>query len=95
MKNIDVAPLAYYNVLQKEAIAMTVSVRLNEEDSTLFRDYAALHGISLSELIRRSVLEHIEDEYDMRCYKRAMQEYRQHPEETYSLEEMEKELGLA
>ena len=30
-----------------------------------------------------------------RCYERAMQEYRQHPEETYSLEEMEKELGLA
>ena len=40
---------------------MTVSVRLNDDDAALFRDYAALHGITMSELIRRAVLERIND----------------------------------
>ena len=38
---------------------MTVSVRLNDDDAALFRDYAALHGLTMSELIRRAVLERI------------------------------------
>ena len=73
---------------------MTVSVRLNDDDAALFRDYAALHGITMSELIRRAVLERINDAYDMRCYDRAMAEYGAHPE-TFTLDEVEKELGLS
>ena len=73
---------------------MTVSVRLNDDDAALFRDYAALHGLTMSELIRRAVLERINDAYDMRCYDRAMAEYRAHPE-TFTLGEVEKELGLS
>ena len=63
---------------------MTVSVRLNDDDAALFRDYAALHGLTMSELIRRAVLERINDAYDMRCYDRAMAEYRAHPESSRS-----------
>ena len=48
---------------------MTISLRLNEADSMLFKKYAELHGISVSELLRRSVLEHIEEEYDLQAYK--------------------------
>lgn len=73
---------------------MTVSVRLNDDDAALFRDYAALHGLTMSELIRRAVLERINDAYDMRCYDRVMAEYRAHPE-TFTLDEVEKELGLS
>ena len=73
---------------------MNVSVRLNEADATLFRKFAELNGISMSELIRQSVMEHIEDDYDMKCYKKAMQEYQANPE-TFTLDEVEKELGLA
>ena len=39
-------------------------------------------------------MEHIEDDYDMKCYKKAMQEYQANPE-TFTLDEVEKELGLA
>lgn len=73
---------------------MTASVRLNDNDAMLFRKYAEMHGISMSELVRRSVLERIEDDFDMKCYEKAMQEYRKDPK-TYTLDEVEKELGLA
>ena len=72
---------------------MTISLRLNEADSILFKKYAELHGISVSELLRRSVIEHIEEEYDLQAYKDAIVEYRENPI-TYTLDEVEKELGL-
>ena len=72
---------------------MTISLRLNEADSILFKKYAELHGISVSELLRRSVLEHIEEEYDLQAYKEAIAEYHENPI-TYTLDEVEKELGL-
>ena len=72
---------------------MTISLRLNEADSILFKKYAELHGISVSELLRRSVIEHIEEEYDLQAYEEAISEYHENPI-TYSLDEVEKELGL-
>ena len=72
---------------------MTISLRLNEADSMLFKKYAEMNGISISELVRRSVLEHIEEEYDLQAYEEAIAEYHENPI-TYSLDEVEKELGL-
>ena len=72
---------------------MTISLRLNEADSMLFKKYAEMNGISISELVRRSVLEHIEEEYDLQAYQEAIEEYRENPI-TYTLDEVEKELGL-
>lgn len=72
---------------------MTISVRLNEEEARLFRAYADMNGMTVSELIRQSVLERIEDEHDLQAYDKAMAEYRQNPV-TYSLDEVERELGL-
>ena len=72
---------------------MTISLRLNDADSMLFKKYAEMNGISVSELLRRSVLEHIEEEYDLQAYKEAIVEYRENPI-TYTLDEVEKELGL-
>ena len=72
---------------------MTISLRLNEADSMLFKKYAEMNGISVSELLRRSVLEHIEEEYDLQAYQEAIEEYSENPI-TYTLDEVEKELGL-
>lgn len=72
---------------------MTVSVRLNEEDEKLIKTYADMNNISLSDLIRNAVIEKIEDEYDLKCYEKAMKEYNKNPK-TYTLEEVKKELGL-
>lgn len=72
---------------------MTISVRLSDEDTELFKQYAQMHNVSLSDLIRNAVIEKIEDEYDLKCYEEAMRKYLQNPK-TYSFEEVEKELGL-
>lgn len=72
---------------------MTISLRLNDEDTMLFKKYAEMNGISVSELVRQSVLERIEDEYDLSAYEKAMKEYENNPV-TYSLDEVKKELGL-
>ena len=70
---------------------MTVSLRLNDSDSQLIKAYAEMNGISVSELLRKSVLERIEDEFDLKAYEKAMEEYRANPV-TYSLEDVMKEL---
>ena len=57
----------------------TISLRLSNEDTELFRKYAALNGISLSELVRQSVLDRIEDEYDLKAYKNAVDAYHRNP----------------
>ena len=72
---------------------MTVSLRLNDSDSQLIKAYAEMNGISVSELLRKSVLERIEDEFDLKAYEKAMEEYRNNPK-TYSLDEVKKELGF-
>ena len=72
---------------------MTVSVRLNEKDEKLFKKYAEMHGMSLSDLFRSSVMERIEDEFDLKFYEEAMAEYEKDPV-TYSHEEIGKMLGL-
>ena len=72
---------------------MTISLRLNEEDSVLIKKYAELNRISVSELIRQSVMERIEDEYDLALFEKVYAEYKQNPV-SYSLEDVKKELGL-
>lgn len=72
---------------------MTISLRLSEEESILFKRYAEIHGITVSELVRQSVLERIEDEYDLKLYEKAIEEYRKNPV-TYSLDEVEGELNF-
>ena len=72
---------------------MTISVRLSDKDMELIKTYAKINNISLSDLIRNAVMEKIEDEYDLECYKKAMQEYKENPK-TYTMDEVKKELGL-
>lgn len=72
---------------------MTISVRLSDKDTELIKAYADINNISLSDLIRNAVLEKIEDEYDLECYRKAIEEYKKNPQ-TYTLEEVKEELGL-
>lgn len=72
---------------------MTISVRLSDKDTELIKAYADMNNISLSDLIRKAVLEKIENEYDLKTYYEAMEEYKKNPK-TYTLDEVEKELGV-
>ena len=72
---------------------MTISLRLSEEDTLLIKKYAELNKLSVSELIRQTLMERIETEYDLESFEKAMAEYKSNPV-TYSLDDVEKELGL-
>ena len=72
---------------------MTISVRLNDKDTELIKAYAEMNNLSLSDLIRNAVLEKIEDEYDLECYKKAIEDYKKNPK-TYTMDEVKKELGM-
>ncbi|MBQ8080921.1 MAG: CopG family transcriptional regulator [Clostridia bacterium] len=72
---------------------MTISLRLSDADTLLIKSFAEMNGLSVSELVRQSVLDRIEDELDLKAYETALAEYRAQPD-TYTLDDMEKELGL-
>lgn len=72
---------------------MTISLRLSDEDTLLIKKYAELNRISVSDLIRQSVMERIETEYDLEMFDKAISEYKNNPV-TYSLDDVERELGL-
>ena len=69
-----------------------ISVRTNNEENDLFKSYTALHGISLSEALKRALLEKIEDEFDIEVADEAYKEYLESGCKTTSLKDFWKEL---
>lgn len=72
---------------------MIISLRLNEKDASLIKKYAKINNITISELVRQSVIEKIEDEYDLSSFNKTYSEYK-NDKETYLLNDVKKELGL-
>lgn len=72
---------------------MTISLRLSHDDSMLIKKYAEFNSMTVSEVIRKAVMEKIEDEYDTVLFEKALKEFNENPV-TYSLDEIESELGL-
>ena len=54
----------YYNVIHERRKDM-IALRLQPEEERIIRNYAEFNNISVSEFMRQSALEHIEDEYDL------------------------------
>ena len=71
----------------------TISLRMNEQEEKLIKEYAKLNNISISELFRSSVLERIANDIDLKLYHQAMAEHRDDPNDI-SFDEMIKELDL-
>ena len=69
------------------------SVRLSEEESNLVRSYCALHGVSLSDALKKALIEKIGDEFDLAEYEAAKKRFEENPV-SHSLEDVRKELGL-
>ncbi len=67
-----------------------ISLRLNQVDEELIREYAKINNITLTDLLRDSVMEKIENEIDLKNFDKAMKSMKK----TYSFEEVEKEFGL-
>lgn len=58
---------------------MSISLRLSDDDALLIKKCAELNNLSISEFIRQTVLERIEDEYDLAAYYSAMDQYKANP----------------
>ena len=72
---------------------MTISVRLSDEETELIKKKKKMQKITLSELVRNAIMEKIEDEYDLECYKKAIEKYKKNPV-TYTHEQVANMLEL-
>ena len=72
---------------------MTISLRLSEQDAALFKKYAEIKNITVSELVRQAVMERIEDELDLQAFEKALAEHKENPI-TYSHDEVRQMLEL-
>lgn len=72
---------------------MTISIRLNEEDAELIKSYAKINKTTISEFVRKAIMEKIEDEYDLECYYKALEEFKKNPK-TYTHEEVKRMLNI-
>lgn len=68
----------------------TISLRVDDRDSKLIRDYAKLKNTSVSDLMRNAIIEKIEDELDVENFDRILASM----ETTHSLDDVKKDLGL-
>lgn len=73
---------------------MPLSLRLSPQEEALFKHYAKANNMSLSELIRRAVIEKIEDEYDWAVYQEAYAEYVKSGCKSRPISELWKELDI-
>lgn len=87
---LDKKVYRYYHVLP-EVRRMTFTVKMNEKESTLVKDFATLKGTTVSDIIRSAVLDRIEDELDLVAYEKALADHIKNPK-TYTLDEVEKEI---
>ncbi len=77
--------------IQEVKVMATMTLRINDQDSELIKKYIQLHGLTISEFARQSMLEKIEDEYDLQVLRQAMAE---DDGVRISHEELMKEFGL-
>ena len=71
----------------------TISLRMDEEEEKLIKEYAKAKNITISALFRNAVLEKIEDEIDLDLYHVAMKQHIKNLQ-VLSFDEMMKELDF-
>jgi RHH-type rel operon transcriptional repressor/antitoxin RelB len=71
----------------REVTDMVLSIRFTDEEVKVLKKFAALEGISVSELIRSSVFEKIEDVLDLGLVEEGLKQY-QKDKKTYTLAEV-------
>ena len=50
----------------------TMTVRMNDQDAELVREFAQFEGVSISDFARTAILEKIEDSYDLQELRAAI-----------------------
>ena len=71
-----------------------ISLRVPENELNIFKSYAKHNNKSLSEIIRITMLERIEDEYDLKAFEEYEAEKQSGTLKTRPVSELWKELDL-
>ena len=66
----------------------TLTIRLNEEEKSIFQSVSGLYGCKLSTTIKQLALEKLEDEYDLQLMKEYEERKEKNEVEYVSFEDM-------
>lgn len=72
----------------------TITIRLNKDEEQLFEEYAKLQDQPLSTLLKKTLAEKIEDEFDLEAIKHYEERRQNGKTEYYDHNEAKKILGL-
>ena len=72
---------------------MVYSIRFSDDEQEIIEQYALLHAMKISEVIRKATIEMIEEEMDIEAFKAAKERFDRNPV-TYTHEDVGKELGF-
>ncbi len=72
---------------------MPISIRMSKKEKELIKKYAKLNRTTVSDIMRKAILEKIENEFDMYLYEKAIKAHEQNPK-TYTFEEVKSILGI-
>lgn len=65
----------------------TLSIRMTDKELSMLKDYAKVNRSSVSEIVRDTIMERIEDEFDMKVFTEYKTEQNAGTLEIYSHEE--------
>lgn len=71
-----------------------ISIRFNDEEEEILKNYVKSKGISLSQYIKNTIFEKIEEEYDLEVIQEYLKNKEKGTLELISYEDTMKELGL-
>lgn len=71
-----------------------ISVRATEEEKEMIKKYAEFFGMSVSDFVKTSVIERIEDAFDLSEIEAYEKRKEMGETKFYSLDEVKKQLGL-
>jgi len=66
----------------------TITIRLDEIEKEVIKNYVNNKSLTISEFIKKIILDYIEDEYDLKVYKEYLKEKENGPFKTYSHKEV-------
>lgn len=66
----------------------TITIRLGEIEKEVIKNYVNNKSLTISEFIKKIILDYIEDEYDLKVYKEYLKEKENGPFKTYSHKEV-------
>ena len=65
-----------------------ITIKLDETEKEIIQNYANNKGLTMSEFMKKVVLDYIEDEYDLKIYKEYLKEKENGTLKTYSHKEV-------